>query len=278
MPELPEVEITRRGLAPHVEGRAITGVVLRRSGLRWPFPDELAALLTGHTVRRTGRRGKFLLLGFDHGTLIIHLGMSGRLRALPAATPAGKHDHIDLLFGDQAVRMTDPRRFGAVLWHPAGTVPVEQHPLLANLGIEPFDRAFNGEYLYQKCRNRRADIKLTLLSSKIVVGVGNIYASESLFVAGIDPRTPAQRITRKRCDRLAEAIRSVLGEALRQGGSSLRDFIGADGQPGYFQLHCQVYGRAGQPCHQCGAAIRQISQGQRSTFYCANCQKKATRS
>ncbi|MBS1170530.1 MAG: mutM [Burkholderiaceae bacterium] len=278
MPELPEVEITRRGLAPHVEGRTLTGVVLRRSGLRWPFPDELAALLTGHAVRSTGRRGKFLLLHFDHGTLIIHLGMSGRLRLLPAATPADKHDHIDLLFGAQAIRMTDPRRFGAVLWHPAEQGPAERHPLLASLGIEPFDPAFDGEYLYQKCCNRRTSIKLALLSGKIVVGVGNIYASESLFVAGIDPRTPAHRITRKRCDRLAEAIRSVLGEALRQGGSSLRDFIGANGQPGYFQLHCHVYGRAGLPCHRCGAAIRQISQGQRSTFFCVNCQKKATRS
>ena len=273
MPELPEVEITRRGIAPHVEGHIVSAVVLRRSGLRWPFPDNLAQLLTGRTVRSTGRRGKFLLIGFDHGTLIIHLGMSGRLRMLPAATPPGKHDHFDLVLGEQAMRMTDPRRFGAVLWHPVEQGAPENHGLLRNLGIEPFDNAFCGEYLYQKCRNRRADVKVILLSGKIVVGVGNIYASESLFMAGINPKTLANRIGRQRCDKLAQAIRTVLSAALEQGGSSLRDFIGADGQPGYFQLHCAVYGREGLPCRTCGTAVCQIVQGQRSTYYCPRCQK-----
>ncbi|MEA5098234.1 MAG: bifunctional DNA-formamidopyrimidine glycosylase/DNA-(apurinic or apyrimidinic site) lyase, partial [Burkholderiaceae bacterium] len=187
--------------------------------------------------------------------------------------PAGKHDHFDLVFGDLAMRMTDPRRFGAVLWHPIEQGPAVNHALLKNLGLEPFDSAFCGEYLYQKCRNRKNDIKLALLSGKIVVGVGNIYASESLFAAGIHPKTPAGRIGRNRCDNLVEAIRAVLNAALQQGGSSLRDFAGVDGQSGYFQLNCSVYGRAGQPCRVCGSAIRQIRQGQRSTFYCAVCQK-----
>lgn len=273
MPELPEVEITRRGIAPHVEGRTVTGVVLRRSGLRWPFPDDLALLLAGRTVRSTGRRGKFLLINFENGTLLIHLGMSGRLRILPTSTPVGKHDHFDLVFGDLAVRMNDPRRFGAVLWHPVESGPVENHALLKNLGIEPFDSAFCGEYLYQKCRNRQIDIKVALLSGKIVVGVGNIYACESLFAAGINPKTPAHRIGRKRCNKLVDAIRAVLTAALQQGGSSLRDFVGADGQSGYFQLNCFVYGHAGQACRVCGSAVRQIRQGQRSTFYCVTCQK-----
>lgn len=273
MPELPEVEITKRGIAPHVEGRAVTGVVLRRPDLRWPFPDSLEQLLRGKVVRTTGRRGKYLLLGFDHGTLLIHLGMSGRLRLLPASQPAGQHDHFDLVLGELALRLTDPRRFGAVLWHPTQNGAPENHPLLKTLGIEPFDSRFTGEYLYQKCRNRLANIKHVLLSGKIVVGVGNIYASESLFIAGINPKTQARRIGRDRCARLVDAIRSVLNDALNQGGSTLRDFVASDGQPGYFQLHCSVYGREGLPCRICGSAVRQIRQGQRATFYCAHCQK-----
>lgn len=272
MPELPEVEVTRRGIMPHLERRTITSVILRREGLRWPFPEDLTSILTGHTIRSIGRRSKYLLLEFDHGTLLIHLGMSGRLRILPASTPANLHDHFDLVLGDQALRMTDPRRFGAVLWHPYAD-GAAQHPLLQKLGIEPFDRDFSGAWLHQKCRHRHSSIKQALLSGKIVVGVGNIYASESLFLAGINPKTQACQISRKRYDRLAEAICTVLESAIQQGGSSLRDFSNPDGQPGYFQIHNTVYGRAGEPCRKCGKPITQIRQGQRSTFYCTHCQR-----
>ncbi len=273
MPELPEVEVTRLGLAPHLEGRFVADVVLRRSGLRWPFPADLAQHLPGSVVRSTGRRGKYLLIIFDHGTLIVHLGMSGSLRMLPASTPAGRHDHFDLIIGDQAMRLTDPRRFGAVLWHPGENGPVESHALLCGLGVEPFDPKFCGQFLYQKSRNRSSDIKNTLLCGKVVVGVGNIYASESLFLAGINPKTPARRIGQARYEKLATAIRTVLSAAIEQGGTTLRDFSGANGQSGYFQLQCFVYDRSGMPCRICGATVRQIKQGQRSTFYCANCQK-----
>jgi len=273
MPELPEVEVTRRGLAPHLEGRVVTAVTFRRSGLRWPFPTELVQQLPDCVIRTTGRRGKYLLLEFDQGTLIIHLGMSGHLRLLPAAAQAGVHDHFDLVIGSQLMRLTDPRRFGAVLWHGREQGPVVNHPLLASLGVEPFDYAFTGEFLYQKSRNRTADIKQTLLSGKIVVGVGNIYASESLFLAGINPKTQARRIGRQRYEKLAAAIRTVLASAIEQGGSSLRDFSGINGQPGYFQLVCNVYGRQGEACRICGTTVSQIKQGQRSTFYCVNCQK-----
>ncbi len=273
MPELPEVEVTRRGLSPHLEDHVVTDVITRRDGLRWPFPDDLALHLPGSAVRSVGRRGKYLLLEFDHGTLIVHLGMSGRLRILPASTLAGKHDHFDLVFGAMVMRLTDPRRFGAVLWHAREQGPVESHPLLGKLGIEPFDSAFCGELLYQKSRTKSSDIKQTLLSGKIVVGVGNIYASECLFMAGINPMTPAKRIGRVRYNRLAAAIRQVLGAAIELGGSTLRDFSSADGQSGYFQLQCLVYDRAGMPCRVCGTTLRQIRQGQRSSFYCANCQK-----
>jgi formamidopyrimidine-DNA glycosylase len=273
MPELPEVEVTRRGLTPHLKGCSVTAVVLRRSGLRWPFPSDLTLHLPGNIVRATGRRGKYLLIHFDHGTLIVHLGMSGRLRMLPASTPAGKHDHFDLVIGNQLMRLTDPRRFGAVLWHANEQGPVENHPLLAGLGVEPFDPAFGGTLLYQKSRNRSASIKHTLLSGKIVVGVGNIYASECLFMAGINPKTSAQRIGHARYEKLAAAIRAVLNAAIEQGGSTLRDFSDANGQSGYFQLHNLVYDRGGLPCRVCGATVRQIRQGQRSSFYCANCQK-----
>jgi formamidopyrimidine-DNA glycosylase len=273
MPELPEVEVTRRGIAPHIEGRTVTGVVLRHTGLRWPFPDDLNERLASRTVRATSRRGKYLLIGFDHGTLIIHLGMSGHLRMLPLTAQAQKHDHFDLLLEDQLMRLTDPRRFGAVLWHPQEEGAVDSHLLLRGLGVEPLETVFSGETLYRRTRNRKAPVKQMLLAGDIVVGVGNIYASESLFEAGIDPKTPAHRIGRLRYDRLALAIRRILAAAIEQGGSTLRDFVGADGQSGYFQQSYFVYDRAGQPCRVCGAAVRQIRQGQRSTFYCANCQK-----
>ncbi|WP_025915627.1 bifunctional DNA-formamidopyrimidine glycosylase/DNA-(apurinic or apyrimidinic site) lyase [Herminiimonas sp. CN] len=273
MPELPEVEVTRRGVAPYLEGQIVTGVVVRRSGLRWPFPADLPALLCGRAIGLTGRRGKYLLIGFEHGTLIIHLGMSGHLRILPLGSAPQKHDHFDLQAGSRLLRLTDPRRFGAVLWHPAQDGSVEQHLLLRGLGVEPFGPDFSGRMLYLQTRLRRAAIKQVLLAGDIVVGVGNIYASESLFQAGINPKTPAHRIGPARFEKLAQAIRAILSAAITQGGSTLRDFVGADGQSGYFQQSYFVYDRAGAACRVCGGTIRQIRQGQRSTFYCVNCQK-----
>ncbi|OWW20615.1 bifunctional DNA-formamidopyrimidine glycosylase/DNA-(apurinic or apyrimidinic site) lyase [Noviherbaspirillum denitrificans] len=273
MPELPEVEVTRRGVAPHLEGRVVAGVTLRHSGLRWPFPQGLGELLRGQRIRTTGRRGKYLLIGFDHGTLIVHLGMSGHLRILPAGTPAEKHDHFDLIVDGQVMRMTDPRRFGAVLWHAKEDGLVDEHLLLRGLGVEPLGEAFSAGLLYRMTRRRSAPIKQVLLAGDIVVGVGNIYASESLFKAGINPRTPAHRIGLARYEKLAAAIRETLAAAIEKGGSTLRDFMAADGQPGYFQQTYFVYDRTGEPCRICGAPVRAIKQGQRSTFYCPNCQK-----
>lgn len=273
MPELPEVEVTRRGVTPFIEGRCVTNVVLRHSGLRWPFPVERLQALAGQVVRSTGRRGKYLLLHFDRGTLIIHLGMSGHLRILPAGTLPGKHDHVDIVMGAEMLRMTDPRRFGAVLWQGAEDGPLEDHWLLKGLGAEPLGEDFSAQLLYEGTRNRKAAIKQVLLAGDIVVGVGNIYASESLFKAGINPHTPACRIGLARYEKLAQAIRETLAAAIRQGGSTLRDFRGADGQSGYFQQTYFVYDRADQPCRLCGREVSQVRQGQRSTFYCINCQK-----
>ena len=280
MPELPEVEVTRRGLAPHLEGRTVDSVLLRRSGLRWPFPPGLPALLAGRRILHTGRRGKYLLIGFEHGTLIIHLGMSGHLRILPCGTEARKHDHFDLVVaaerghpGKQVLRLHDPRRFGAVLWHGKEAGELDGHLLLRGLGVEPLEDGFSGELLYQASRKRSTAIKQFLLAGDVVVGVGNIYACESLFRAGINPKTSARRIGRERYDKLADAIRDILAAAIVQGGSTLRDFIAVNGQSGYFQQTYFVYDRAGVPCRNCGAPVRQIKQGQRSTFYCVNCQR-----
>jgi formamidopyrimidine-DNA glycosylase len=277
MPELPEVEVTRRGVAPHLEGRTVQDVVMRRGGLRWPFPPELAAALAGRVVQRTGRRGKYLLLHFAHGTLIVHLGMSGHLRIMPPGIAAGKHDHFDLVVdgpdGRQVLRMTDPRRFGAVLWHDEEQGELADHVLLRGLGVEPLEDGFSGRLLYDQTRQRGAAVKQVLLAGDIVVGVGNIYASESLFRARINPKTPARRISLARYDKLAQAIREVLAEAIVQGGSTLKDFLSVNGQSGYFQQTYFVYDRAGVPCKVCGTPVRQIKQGQRSTFYCVICQK-----
>ena len=277
MPELPEVEVTRRGVAPHLEGRVVDSVLVRRDGLRWPFPAGLSGQLAGRTITHLGRRGKYLLIGFEHGTLIIHLGMSGHLRVLPAGTLPRTHDHFDLVVhgrdGLQILRLNDPRRFGAVLWHAADDGELEQHVLLRGLGVEPLEDLFSGALLYRATRRRSAPIKQVLLAGDIVVGVGNIYACESLFRAGINPKTSAARIGRERYDKLALAIRQILAEAIVQGGSTLRDFIAVNGQSGYFQQTYFVYDRAGVPCKICGAAICQIKQGQRSTFYCVICQK-----
>jgi formamidopyrimidine-DNA glycosylase len=277
MPELPEVEVTRLGVAPHLEGRVVEDVVLRRADLRWPFPERLGQLLAGQTIIRTGRRGKYLLVEFAHGTLIIHLGMSGHLRVLPPGVEPKKHDHFDLIVrgpaGLQVLRMHDPRRFGAVLWHGVDEGELGQHVLLRGLGVEPLGDGFSGALLHRETRKRSAPIKQVLLAGDIVVGVGNIYACESLFRAGINPKTPAARISRARYDKLAVAIREILAAAIVQGGSTLRDFIAVNGQSGYFQQTYFVYDRAGVPCRNCGNPIRQIKQGQRSTFYCVNCQR-----
>jgi formamidopyrimidine-DNA glycosylase len=277
MPELPEVEVTRRGVAPHIEDRVVREVVLRRDGLRWPFPAALPQLLAGRKALKTGRRGKYLLIHFEHGTLIIHLGMSGHLRIMPAGIEPEKHDHFDLQVdgpdGPQVLRMKDPRRFGAVLWHDAADGELEHHALLRELGVEPLESGFSGKLLYDQTRQRSAPVKQVLLAGDIVVGVGNIYASESLFRAGINPKTPAKRISLARYEKLAQAIREILAEAIVQGGSTLKDFISVNGQSGYFQQTYFVYDRTGVPCRVCAAPIRQIKQGQRSTFYCVNCQK-----
>lgn len=277
MPELPEVEVTRRGVAPYLEGATVEAVIVRREGLRWPFPQGLSATLAGHTIRATGRRGKYLLIHFDHGSLIIHLGMSGHLRILQANEVAQKHDHFDLVVNCQAnlctMRLTDPRRFGAVLWHPVQDGPPEQHGLLVKLGMEPLEAQFSGKLLHRETRKRNSAIKQVLLAGDIVVGVGNIYASESLFRAGINPQTPASRISLARYNKLAEAIRAILAAAIEKGGSTLRDFLGVDGQTGYFQQSYFVYDRTELPCYICGNPIRQLKQGQRSTFYCPICQK-----
>jgi formamidopyrimidine-DNA glycosylase len=273
MPELPEVEVTRLGVAPHLEGEAVRGVVLRHSGLRWPFPPQLAECLRDRRVLRAERRGKYLLLRFEHGTLIVHLGMSGHLRVLPRGTPAQKHDHFDLELDAKVLRMSDPRRFGAVLWHPAEDGDVEQHLLLRGLGVEPLGEGFTADLLYRQTRARSAPIKQVLLAGDIVVGVGNIYACESLFKARINPKTAARRIGLARYERLAMAIKETLAAAIEQGGSTLRDFVAVNGQSGYFQQSYFVYARAGEPCRQCGKTVLQLRQGQRSTFYCPNCQK-----
>lgn len=277
MPELPEVEVTRRALAPVVEGRTLESVEVRERRLRWPVPDRLGASIAGHRVERIGRRGKYLLWHFERGTLISHLGMSGAWRIWPRAQPVPPpriHDHVDLLFRSHCIRMTDPRRFGALLWHDAADGRVEAHPLLAGLGIEPFDDAFAGDWLHGHMRSRTAPIKQVLLAGDVVVGVGNIYASECLFRAGINPKLSAHRLGRLRCDGLAQAIREVLTEAIAVGGSSLRDFVGSDGVEGYFMNDAFVYERAGQPCRVCATPITRLMQGQRATYYCRQCQRR----
>ena len=270
MPELPEVETTRRGIAPLLEGRRVTSVEIRERRLRWPIPDRLGERLPGNRLLKVERRGKYLLLRFHHGSLILHLGMSGSLRVLPSGTPPERHDHFDLVLGSRCLRLRDPRRFGAVLWHPGDPL---RHPLLEKLGPEPLAEAFSGEYLYQSSRGRRLAVKSFLMDSRVVVGVGNIYASEALFRAGIHPARSCGRISPARYARLAEAVKETLRAAIEQGGTTLQDFRQADGNPGYFAQELQVYGRRGSPCPKCGAPIRQRIVGQRSSFYCGRCQR-----
>lgn len=273
MPELPEVEVTRLGLVPGIVGQVVTGVVLRNGSLRYPVRTDLPDLLLGQTLGGIGRRGKYLLMDFGNGTLIVHLGMSGSLRLLPSGTPVEKHDHVDLIFASLVLRLRDPRRFGALVWHDGTAGPLANHPLLANMGLEPLSDGLTGAWLYQVTRNRAAPIKQVLMDANTLVGVGNIYAAESLFRAGIAPLTPARDLGLRRYGRLATAIRETLEAALAAGGSTLRDFIHSDGSSGYFQMQHFVYGRAGEPCRVCGSPIVSLRQGNRSTFYCPRCQR-----
>jgi formamidopyrimidine-DNA glycosylase len=272
MPELPEVETTRCGVAPYVTGQRISAVAVREPRLRWPVPKALAQQCRGQVVQSVSRRGKYLLFGTPAGTLIVHLGMSGSLRLVDAGTPPGKHDHVDITFENGCVlRLRDPRRFGAVLWTVDDPL---RHPLLRDLGPEPLDEtAFTGDYLFQRSRGRRQAVKTFIMDSRAVVGVGNIYANEALFRAGIRPAREAGRIGRTRYRRLAQAITRVLRDAIAAGGTTLRDFVNGDGMPGYFAQRLQVYGRAGEPCRICGHTIRLSRLGQRATFYCPHCQR-----
>ncbi|HTX25354.1 MAG TPA: bifunctional DNA-formamidopyrimidine glycosylase/DNA-(apurinic or apyrimidinic site) lyase [Steroidobacteraceae bacterium] len=271
MPELPEVETTRRGVEPYVLGRTIVALNVHEPRLRWRIPADLPEQLAGQSVRGTGRRAKYLLLELTHGTLLWHLGMSGSLRVLPAATPRLAHDHLDLVLDSGYVlRFNDPRRFGSVHYT---TEDPRAHPLLARLAPEPFDREFDGEYLFRATRRRRLAIKPLLMNSRLVVGVGNIYANEALFRARVRPRRAARSLSRAETRRLARAIRAVLRLAIRLGGTTLRDYVGADGNPGYFRQRLYVYERAGEACRRCGTPIRAVTQGQRSTYYCPACQR-----
>lgn len=315
MPELPEVETTRAGLAPHLLGRRVESVTLRRMDLRWPIAAEITALMPGQRIDAVRRRAKYLLLDTAAGSALLHLGMSGSLRVLPGDTPVRDHDHVDLMLDSgRVLRFNDPRRFGCLLWQPSGQV----HPLLAGLGPEPLppgapagaasvasgrpasyptasvaadgpngaavetgaaDRAatdrpvFNGDYLFTLSRGRRVPVKSFLMDQKVVVGVGNIYAAEALFAAGISPLRAAGKVSRERYGRLADAVQSILAYAIARGGTTLRDFISPDGAPGYFEQELAAYGRGGAPCPRCGRALKQALVGQRATVWCAHCQR-----
>jgi formamidopyrimidine-DNA glycosylase len=271
MPELPEVETTRRGVAPHVVGRTIAALHVYDRRLRWPVPADLAERLIGRRIDAVHRRSKYLLFAIGTDTLLVHLGMTGSLRIHHTPPPRRPHDHVDLVLDDHAVlRYNDPRRFGAMLWVPP---PLHDHPLLRALGPEPFDPRFDAAYLFAATRARKVAIKLALMDNSLVVGVGNIYANEALFRAGIRPMTAAGRVSRTRLERLVDQVQSVLTDAIAKGGSTLRDYVDASGEPGYFQLHYFVYGREGEPCRVCGAPIRHRRLGGRASFYCPVCQR-----
>jgi formamidopyrimidine-DNA glycosylase len=278
MPELPEVEVTRLGIAPHLEGRKVSAVKIIDGRLRWPVPASLSKTLPGQLVHAIERRGKYLLLEMDTGYLLIHLGMTGTLRVLPSTEPLKTHDRVTLEFAKLSLRLHDPRKFGAILWHPKAKGPIEKFVLLQKLGVEPFSLEFSGELgaeiLYQASRKRSVAVKQFLLAGQAVVGVGNIYCSESLFEAGIHPAKAAGKLTRPQCSRLAKAIRSILKKAIDAGGSSLKDFVNSDGDPGHFMVQTKVYDRKGLPCKVCGTPISQIVQSQRSTYFCPQCQKR----
>ena len=271
MPELPEVEVTRRGLVPHLLGRRVARLVVRQPMLRWPIPDSLGRRLRGRGFVDLSRRGKYLIAGLaPSGHLLLHLGMSGSLRIVPADAPAGPHDHVDMVLDDgHALRLRDPRRFGCLLW----TDDPASHPLLAKLGVEPLSPGFDARWLYEMTRGRHAAVKTVLMDSHLIAGVGNIYANEALFRAGIHPARPAGRIGLARLGKLVIAVRETLEAAIDAGGSTLRDFTDSMGRPGYFQQQYLVYGRGGLPCVVCGKPIASMRQTGRATFYCPSCQR-----
>lgn len=269
MPELPEVETTLRGIKPHVVKKIVTQINIRESRLRWPIPDNFPELTLGRQLHNIHRRGKYLLFEFDNGNALVHLGMSGSLRIVEPQTPPKPHDHIDWQFGDVTLRYHDPRRFGCLLWVDGD--PTEHH-LLAKLGPEPLSDEFTGEFLYQRSRKRTQAIKQFVMDSHVVVGVGNIYANESLFMASIKPIRKAGSLTRAECETLVSHIKFVLDRSITQGGTTLRDFVGGDGKPGYFAQQLLVYGRGGEPCTQCEKPLKEVRMNDRTTVYCTQCQ------
>ena len=271
MPELPEVETARRGIEPYLKGRRVAEVIVRDRRLRWPVPPSLVKELPGQRIESVERRGKYLLLKTQAGTALLHLGMSGSLRVLSKDTPPQKHDHVDIVMDTgQALRLRDPRRFGALLWTRGDPA---KHALLKDLGPEPLEEGFDGDYLFERSRGRKAAVKLFIMDSHVVVGVGNIYASESLFLSGIRPERAAGRVTRAEYGKLAKAIKKVLTASIKAGGTTLRDFAREDGEPGYFSQRLRVYGREGEKCYRCGGTVVAKVTGQRSTYYCPSCQK-----
>jgi len=270
MPELPEVETSRRGISPHILNQTVTNVIIRQKKLRWPISAGLKKDIINQPIEAIERRGKYILLKTRAGTAILHLGMSGSLHIVEHKTAAGKHDHIDFQFSNgKSLRLHDPRRFGSVLWTRADAY---RHKLLKDLGPEPLSDEFTGEYLFQSSRRRKASIKSFIMNSHIVVGVGNIYACESLFIAKINPNRQASRISRQRYEVLADTIKTILSQAIKQGGTTLKDFTHHDGKPGYFKQFLHVYGKTDEPCTICLQPIKRIIQQQRSTFYCSHCQ------
>jgi formamidopyrimidine-DNA glycosylase len=270
MPELPEVETTLRGIAPHTLNRRISRVVIRQPRLRWPIPDDLPGLIERQTLIDIKRRGKYLLFEFATGYALVHLGMSGSLRIVPSDTPPNAHDHFDWIFGDLALRYHDPRRFGCLLWVEGEP---GEHKLLAMLGPEPLTDEFTADYLFTRSRKRSQAVKQFIMDSHLVVGVGNIYANESLFMSRIKPIRKAGTLTRKNCEDLVRNIKFVLTHSIEQGGTTLRDFVGGDGKPGYFKQELLVYGRGGEPCSECGKRLKEVRMTDRTTVYCVDCQK-----
>lgn len=270
MPELPEVETTRRGIAPHLEGYRIKHVTIRNHSLRWPIPDSLADILTTQTIHNIKRRAKYLLFQCDTGTLIIHLGMSGHLQIVTSDAPIAKHSHVDICLDNGSIlRYTDPRRFGAVLWT---SEPIKQHSLLNHLAPEPLSDKFTPDYLIKLSKGRRTTIKTFIMNGKYVVGVGNIYANEALFLTGIHPKTLAGEVSHEQLEQLVSVIKTVLKKAIEAGGTTLKDFKNSEGKPGYFAQQLNVYGRENKPCPQCGTSIQHYKETQRATFYCSQCQ------
>ncbi len=271
MPELPEVETTCRGITPYIINQKIQTVIIRQAKLRWPIPEDLPKFLSNSSLHAVKRRAKYLLLEFDKGHVLIHLGMSGSLRIVDNDQASGKHDHIDLVFyNKKALRLTDPRKFGAVLW--LGKSPY-QHFLLSKLGPEPLSEEFNGSYLYECSRNRKLSVKQFIMDQQIVAGIGNIYANEALFLSGIRPIRSAGNISKKRYQILSKSIQTILKNAIKQGGTTLKDFVGSDGKPGYFRQQLQVYGKAGLPCPACNTTLKELKISNRLTVFCQNCQK-----